>query len=362
MAMASREDLPNLDPAALAIAEVRAGQAGLTLEEWLNWAILAQGSAPAGLAEPSRALHSGSVAIAASGHQSAGGAVFPAAESVESAGSALHLISTFQSRVSRAAVLLSAAFAEAAVTDFKPVAPRRSPRGRTPSATWYADVVRTCLDMSHKVRSALVHPWEPTARAENLAEEAFLLLSGLTPAASELLRLHRSDRRRAYAQLARHLDAITREFELSAELVAEVEATDDSKRQSEDQQFAELRDSLLKESGGSLSLTQAANLLGVSRQALHKRIKAGSALGMMRGTELVLPRAQFVQRGGGRFEVLTGIPEVVKLFNVAGGWSALQFLVEADPNLARPPIQALAQGRVDEVVNAAKAYLDADHG
>jgi DNA-binding Lrp family transcriptional regulator len=258
-------------------------------------------------------------------------------------------------------VLLSAAFAEAAVPDFKPAAMRRSPREKAASAAWYADVVRTCLEMSHKLRNALVHEWEPTPRAENLAEEAFLLLSGLTPAAGELLRLHQSDRRRAYAELAKHLDAITREFELSAELIAEVEGIDDPTRQLEDQRFAELRDSLLKKSGGSLSLTQAANLLGISRQALHKRIKTGSALGMMRGNELVLPRAQFADRGR-RHEILPGIPEIVRLFSVAGGWSALQFLVEADPNLAKPPIQALKEGRVAEVVRAAKAYLDAEDG
>ena len=52
-------------------------------------------------------------------------------------------------------------------------------------------------------------------------------------------------------------------------------------------------------------------------------------------------------------------PDVVKVFSVAGGWSALQFLVEPDPNLAKPPIEALSEGRVGDVVNAAKAYLDA---
>ena len=353
--MISRDDIQKLDPAALAIAEVRAGQAGLTVEEWLIQAILAQSSASPGLAEPSSGLPAGSLIGSWSG-----AGMFLSAP-VESTAGTVGLISTFHSRISRAAVLLSAAFAEAAVSDFKPAAMRRSPREKTVSAAWYADVVGTCLEMSHKVRNALVHEWEPTARAENLAEEAFILLSGLTPAVSELLRLHQFDRRRAYAELAKHLDAITREFELSAELVAEVGRPDDSASQSEDQLFTELRDTLLEKSEGSLSLTQAANLLGISRQALHKRIKAGSALGMMRGNGLVLPRAQFADREG-RPEILPGIPEVVRLFSVAGGWSALQFLVEADPNLAKPPIQALREGRVAEVVSAAKAYLDADSG
>lgn len=353
--MVSRDDIQKLDPAALAIAEVRAGQSGLTVEEWVSRAILAQSSASAGLAEPSSAFPSDSLIRFWSG----AGMSFPAV--VESTAGTVGLISAFHSRISRAAVLLSAAFAEAAVPDFKPTAMRRSPGGKTVSAAWYADVVGTCLEMSHKVRNALVHEWEPTARAENLAEEAFILLSGLTPAAGELLRLHRSDRRRAYAELAKHLDVITREFELSARLVAEVEGPDNSAARSEDRRFAELRDSLLEKSGGALSLTEAANLMGVSRQALHKQIKAGSALGMMRGNQLVLPRAQFVG-GGDKLKILPGIKQVVRLFSVAGGWSALQFLVEVDPNLAKTPIQTLTEGRVADVVSAAKAYLDADDG
>lgn len=350
--MVSRGDIQKLNPAALAIAEMRAGQAGLPLEEWVTQAILAQSSTPPGLAEPSRGALAGS---------SIGSWIAAPGLSLEPTGGALPLISAFHSCISRAAVLLSAAFAEAAVSDFKPPPMRRSPRGRAVSAAWYADVVRTCLEMSHKVRNALVHEWQPTARAEGLAEEAFILLSGLTPAASELLRLHRSDRRRAYAELAKHLDAITREFELSAALVAEIDGTDKTTPHWEEQRFAQVRDSLLEKSGGGLSLTEAANLLGVSRQALHKRIKIGSVLGMMRGNELVLPRAQFADRRG-KLEILPGIQEVVRLFSVAGGWSALQFLVELDPNLAKPPIQALAEGRVAEVVSAAKAYLDADSG
>jgi hypothetical protein len=79
----------------------------------------------------------------------------------------------------------------------------------------------------------------------------------------------------------------------------------------------------------------------------------------MHGAELVLPRVQFVEREG-NFEFVSGLSEVLKLFGVAGGWSALQFLVDADPNLAETPIQALATGRIDDVVNAARAYLDAN--
>jgi hypothetical protein len=377
--MKSSENLQHLDPAAFAIAEKRASQARMSVQEWVNRLILELGSVPMTPMEPWIARHLAAPefyfwnsfhyprrlrAKADSEEPSrpsstVEGGINEVGEGLGSTSSALHLISVFHSRIDLAAVLLSTAFAEAAVTDFRRVAARRAPRRQSGSAGWYAELMHTCVVRSREVRNALVHRWEPTPRAERLAVDAFVLLSELTPAGNELLRLYQTDRRKAFSELAKHLDLITHEFELSAKLLAEVEATDDLSQDSEEQRFAELRESLLEKAGGGLSLTQAADLLGVSRQALHKRIKAGSALGMMHGAELVLPRVQFVEREG-NFEFVSGLSEVLKLFGVAGGWSALQFLVDADPNLAETPIQALATGRIDDVVNAARAYLDAN--
>ena len=101
--------------------------------------------------------------------------------------------------------------------------------------------------------------------------------------------------------------------------------------------------------------------LGVTRQALHKRIKAGTALGMMDGEELVLPKLQFVSSGE-KVRLVKGLGEVISLFERSGGWSALQFLVEKDPNLAAAPIEALNAGKVEAVVAAARAYLSLDEG
>ena len=108
----------------------------------------------------------------------------------------------------------------------------------------------------------------------------------------------------------------------------------------------------METAGGGLSLTEAAALLGVSRQAVHKRVKAGTVLAMMDGSELVLPRNQFTQAG-----VVPGLGAVLRHFKVAGAWSALQFLVEPDSNLGGIPLHALVAGRVEDVVHAAKAYL-----
>lgn len=130
---------------------------------------------------------------------------------------------------------------------------------------------------------------------------------------------------------------------------------------SSEARFAEMTRLLLQRAGGGLSLTEAAKLLGTSRQALHKRVKSGSALGMMEGDELVLPKFQFVEKHD-RTSILDGLAKVIKLFDAsrAGRWSALQFLIEQDPNLAMAPVDVLKTGEVQQVANAAAAYLDVD--
>jgi DNA-directed RNA polymerase specialized sigma24 family protein len=273
--------------------------------------------------------------------------------------SVVERISDFSVRIDQAAMLLSAAFMEANVTDFfRSKSPRTSKQAAVP-AQWYSQIVETSLQRATEVRNALVHGWTPTGRAEHLAADAFRVLSSLSPAANELMRLYGIDRTGAFLQLAKQLEAIALQFELSADLLAEVEAKDGS-RSSDERRFAELRGALLESAKGGLSLTDAAELLGVSRQAVHKRIKNGSVLGIMDGPTLVLPRAQFVDRNG-KLEVVSGLPELLKLFGSAGEWSALQFLVGPDPNLAgKKPLDVLADGRVEDVLAAARAYLDID--
>jgi hypothetical protein len=205
-----------------------------------------------------------------------------------------------------------------------------------------------------------MHRWTPTGRAERLLGDAFFTLCDLTAARSELLVLFHHDRSRASEELAKHLDVATQQFELSAKLLADAEASP-SGDAADEHRFAQLRANLLEKAGGGLSLTQGAELLGVTRQALHKRIKAGTALGMMDDDEIVLPRLQFVE-GGAKTTFVSGLSMVVPLFAEAGGWSALQFLIDPDPNLDVAPIEALRAGRADAVVDAARAYLGLDEG
>lgn len=274
---------------------------------------------------------------------------------------ALRLVFVFNYRIQSAALLMSAAFEEAAVRDFDFAKTRSVSRRSYVTRSWYNSIVHNVVDCSRQVRNALIHEWKPTPRAERLAIDAFVILSDLTPARNELLRLCRYDRPRAFSELARHVELAADQFRLSADLLAEVEGASRTPELPSEVRFAEMARLLLQRAGGGFSLTEAAKLLGTSRQALHKRVKTGSALGMMDGAELVLPKFQFVEEED-RISILEGLAKVIKLFDAskAGRWSALQFLLEQDPNLAVAPVQALRTGDVQKVVDAAAAYLDAD--
>ena len=82
---------------------------------------------------------------------------------------------------------------------------------------------------------------------------------------------------------------------------------------------------------------------------------------MKQGAEIVLPRAQFMASEG-KTRLLDGLSKVVTLFEAsnAGAWSALQFLIDPDPNLGSAPLDVLREGRIEAVENAARAYLGVD--
>jgi len=374
-----------LDPVVRAVAEQRAKDAGQSLSEFLSELILqssrrgaiegAMSSLVGGVA-PSEAAEAWAMDVGRQlwaahhdfrhrthednwRHLITGQTSWPTSDL--SVSPTLQLVAVFNVRIHSAALLMSAAFHEAAVTDFD--FPKRRHGTRHPQKaqhSWYRHIVDDCLVVSKEVRNALVHHWRPTPRAERLAIDAFVILSDLTPARTELLRLCRYDRPRAFSELAKHVDLAIDQFRLSADLLAEVEATSPQIETSDKQRFADISEALLDRAGGGISLTEGAKLLGVSRQALHKRVKSGSALGMMRDNELTLPKFQFVTEQGDA-RIVDGLSKIVALFDKsgAGRWSALQFLLDRDPNLADTPGRVLAEGRIDEVAASARAYLDA---
>jgi hypothetical protein len=374
-----------LDPVVRAVAEARAREAGQSLSEYLaDLLLVPHGPSALQLLTgsallPERAIENEEWKSSFSGHSIATARNMrnrygvdqwsqlvagptPWLLSEVSISPALKLVFVFNYRVQSAALLMSAAFQEAAVADFDFVQVGSTPMKRLdPKSTWYHSIVDRILVSSKQLRNALVHSWIPTPRADRLAIDAFVLLSDLTPARTELLRLCRYDRSRAFSELAKHIDLAADQFRLSANLLAEVEGTSRQQELPSEERFSEISDALLHKAGGGISLTEGAKLLGTSRQALHKRVKLGTALGLMRGSELTLPRFQFIGDPNSP-KIIEGLGNIVKLFDKskAGRWSALQFLIENDPNLRDTPTHVLTEGRVQDVVNAAMAYLDAD--
>ena len=240
--------------------------------------------------------------------------------------------------------------------------PKRSVRQHHLPKSLYAFLVRGTFERYHVLRAALAHPWTPLPDREPLREIAFLSLCELTPADSQLRALFDSDKPRAFSELTRHLDLVAEQLEVTVALAEDLApAADRNPVADEDARRTAVQTDLLARSGEALSLTSAANRLGMTRQALHKRIKLGSALGVMRGNELVIPSAQFVV-GGAKEAIVPHLRDVLALFleAEAGNWSALQFLIEPDPNLDTCPLDAIKAGETQAAVTAARAYLGLD--
>lgn len=267
--------------------------------------------------------------------------------------------------VDQAALLMSAAFAAADIQDFALGRRRQAIQPKDSAARWYADLANDVLSRLSQVRHAVAHGWAPSSEADALATEAVALLAELTPVPSQIVALYRSNRAEGLAELARHLEIVDRQYTLAASLIGRREAGQGGQVPPEGTSagFAAAREALLTAAGGGLSLTEAAQALGVTRQNLHKRIHSGSALGMLLDNRIVVPKLQLVP-GSGRATIVAGLERVVRPFldAKAGAWSALQFLLDPDPNLGRPPIDALRAGDMIGPEHAARAYLGLDEG
>lgn len=88
----------------------------------------------------------------------------------------------------------------------------------------------------------------------------------------------------------------------------------------------EHRKEVAQEAGEMLTAGQASDLLGISRQALDKRRKAASVLGVRVGSDWYYPSLQF--------EDATPLPrlkEALKAHHGVDGWVILDSLIAADP-------------------------------
>jgi hypothetical protein len=106
------------------------------------------------------------------------------------------------------------------------------------------------------------------------------------------------------------------------------------------------RQRLLTLAGGTLSADEVGQILGITRQAVDKRRRAGTLLTVQEGSAWRYPACQFADG-----KVMAGIPEVVRGFSSASPWVKLDFLLTPDTVLAgRTALEALKAGDRDEVV------------
>ncbi|MGH7822043.1 MAG: hypothetical protein ACREQ9_19955 [Candidatus Binatia bacterium] len=113
------------------------------------------------------------------------------------------------------------------------------------------------------------------------------------------------------------------------------------------------RKKLLEAEGGVLSAGEVADLLGISRQAVDKRRRAGKLIGVLRGRRgYAYPAWQFSD--GSR---LPNIERVLDALSRHDPWMQLAFFLSGNTRLdGDTPLAKLREGEVEEVVKAARAF------
>jgi hypothetical protein len=110
---------------------------------------------------------------------------------------------------------------------------------------------------------------------------------------------------------------------------------------------------LLQSHGGALAADEAAEALGMTRQGIDKRRKAGKLLALELGSRgFHYPAWQFTPAG-----VLAGLEETLHALEVHDSWSRLIFFVSKSDRLGgKCPIEALGEGHLSAVLAAAQLY------
>lgn len=113
------------------------------------------------------------------------------------------------------------------------------------------------------------------------------------------------------------------------------------------------REHLLLMEGGAVTALQAAELLGITRQAVDKRRRVGTLIGLSLGRKgYVYPVWQFDQGG-----TLPGLEAVLAELKEFSPWMQDAFMLSGDARLdGKRPLDLLRQGTVQRVVAVASAY------
>ncbi|CAN5893902.1 hypothetical protein BH18ACT11_BH18ACT11_13980 [soil metagenome] len=119
------------------------------------------------------------------------------------------------------------------------------------------------------------------------------------------------------------------------------------------------RRELLGAEGGTVSSGQAAELLGITPQAVDKRRRAGKLLALPVGRAYLYPVWQFDERGRGG--VLAGLEKVLGSFGVEDAWMHASFFLRENGRLDdKRPLDAMRDREIESVERAARAY--GEHG
>ncbi len=115
----------------------------------------------------------------------------------------------------------------------------------------------------------------------------------------------------------------------------------------------EHRKRIIEKLGGSLSVEQVSELIGISRQAVDKRRSQNQLIGLIQGKRgYAYPAFQFED---GR--TLDGLKEVLDALSGHDPWMQSIFFANGNDRLNhRTPLDALRQGETEAVVRAAEAY------
>jgi hypothetical protein len=121
----------------------------------------------------------------------------------------------------------------------------------------------------------------------------------------------------------------------------------------------EARQQLAGAEGGSLSSTEVASLLGISKAAVLRRLEAGQMVAWHEGRRQAarFPRWQFDRDG----RLLVGLEEVLGILNRGerlDGWGKVLFFLLPQSSFGhKRPLELLREGRLEDARLAAEAYI-----
>jgi hypothetical protein len=105
--------------------------------------------------------------------------------------------------------------------------------------------------------------------------------------------------------------------------------------------------------GGTLTIKEVADLLGITRQAVGKLRSRNRLIGLPQARRGYDYQPFQFERG----ETLTGLKEILEALREHDPWTQLIFFVERHDRLnSRTPVEAMRAGQLDAVVRVASFY------